>query len=115
MKKGVELILEERQKQIDKGYDVNHDMYHDFRELVQAAKTYIDAAILTTKSKEIGNSDKASIFWHKDNEPFEWKYLKLGWPWEEESFKPTTPLKDLIKAGALVAAAIDRLCVSNSI
>lgn len=110
MKTGIELIAEERQRQISiEGYDVNHDSQHDFRELTSAASTYIDAAILTAKSKEIGNSDEASISWHKDNEPFEWNYLKLGWPWEEESFKPTTPLEDLIKAGALIAAAIDRL------
>lgn len=109
MKTGAELIVEERQKQIDKGYDVNHDMHHDFRELVEAARTYIGAAFLTAESKEIGNSDEAAISWHEYNEPLEWKYLKLGWPWEEESFKPTTPLQDLIKAGALIAAAIDRL------
>ena len=110
MKKGIELIAEERQRQIDvEGYNEQHDSQHDFRELVQAARTYIDAAILTTKSKEMGNSDEASISWHKDNEPFEWKYLKLGWPWKEESFKSTTSLQDLIKAGALIAAAIDRL------
>lgn len=109
MKKGIDLIAEERQRQINKGYDANHDSQHDFRELTNAARTYIDAAILTAKSKEIGNSDEASISWHEHNEPFEWKHLKLGWPWEENSFKPTTPLEDLIKAGALIAAAIDRL------
>jgi hypothetical protein len=114
MKTGIELIVEERQRQIDvEGYSEQHDLQHDFKELTSAARTYIDAAILTTKSKEIGNSGEASISWHKDNEPFEWKYLKLGWPWEEESFKPTTPLKDLIKAGALIAAAIDRLQKDN--
>lgn len=109
-KSGIELIADERQRQIEvEGYSVQHDSQHDFRELTSAARTYIDAAILTTKSEEIGNSNEASISWHKYNEPFEWKYLKLGWPWEEESFKPTTSLKDLIKAGALIAAAIDRL------
>ena len=113
MKTGIELIAEERQRQINNGYDSNHDLQHDFRELTDAARTYIDAAVLITKSEEIGNSGEASISWHKDNEPFEWKYLKLGWPWEEESFKPTTSLEDLIKAGALIAAAIDRLQKSN--
>lgn len=113
MKNGIDLIAEERQRQINNGYDANHDLQHDFRELTIAARTYIGAAILTTKSKEIVNSDEASISWHKYNEPFEWKYLKLGWPWKEESFKPTTPLKDLIKAGALIAAAIDRLQKDN--
>ena len=113
MKTGIELIAEERQRQINNGYDSDHDSQHDFRELTDAARTYIDAAVLTTKSKEIGNSNEASISWHKNNEPFEWKYLKLGWPWEEESFKPTTSLEDLIKAGALIAAAIDRLQKGN--
>ena len=35
--------------------------------------------------------------------------IKRTWPWEQESFKPTTDIRDLIKAGALIAAAIDRL------
>lgn len=114
MKTGIELIAEERQRQIDvEGYSEQHDSRHDFRELTSAATTYIDAAILTANSIEIGNSNEASISWHQDNESFEWKYLKLRWPWEEESFKPTTPLKDLIKAGALIAAAIDRLQKDN--
>lgn len=108
-KKGIDLIAEERQRQINNGYDSNHDMHHDFRELVQAAITYMGAAFLPTKSKEIGNSNESAISWHEDNEPWELKYIKLDWPWEEESFKPTTPLQDLIKAGALIAAAIDRL------
>lgn len=113
MKTGIELIAEERQRQINNGYDAQHDSHHNFDELASAAKTYINAAFLTTKSKEMGNSNQAAISWHKYNEPFEWKYLKLGWPWEEESFKPTTSLEDLIKAGALIAAAIDRLQKDN--
>ena len=114
MKTGIELIAEERQRQIDvEGYNEQHDSQHDFSQLTSAATTYIDAAILTAKSIKIGNSNEASISWHQYNEPFEWKNLKLGWPWEEESFKPTTPLKNLIKAGALIAAAIDRLQKDN--
>lgn len=110
MKTGIELIAEERQRQIEvEGYSKEHDSQHNVSEFISAARTYIDAAMLTTKSEEIGNSSEASMSWHKHNEPFEWKYLKLGWPWEEASFKPTTSLKDLIKAGALIAAAIDRL------
>lgn len=34
----------------------------------------------------------------------------LNWPWKPECFKPTgDPIRDLTKAGALVAAEIDRL------
>ena len=38
MKTGIELIAEERQRQINNGYDSNHDLQHDFRELTDAAK-----------------------------------------------------------------------------
>lgn len=31
------------------------------------------------------------------------------WPWEEEWWKPKSPLHDLVYAGALIAAEIDRL------
>ena len=114
MKTGIELIAEERQRQIDvEGYDENHDSHHNFEELTNAAKTYINAAFLLIISNEMGNSSESATAWHEYNEPFEWKYLKLGWPWEEESFKPTTPLQDLVKAGALIAAAIDRLQKDN--
>lgn len=34
---------------------------------------------------------------------------KEAWPWDEDYFKPTTELRNLIKAGALVAAAIDSI------
>ena len=46
MKKGIELIAEERQRQIEvEGYSAQHDSQHDFREFAQAASTYIDASI----------------------------------------------------------------------
>lgn len=31
------------------------------------------------------------------------------WPWNPEDFKPTNRIRDLVKAGALIAAEIDRL------
>lgn len=32
------------------------------------------------------------------------------WPWCLPFFKPKTQVRDLVRAGALIAAAIDRLC-----
>lgn len=32
-----------------------------------------------------------------------------GWPWSIEWWKPTTPRRDLVKAGALILAEIERL------
>ena len=106
MKTGIELIAEERQRQIEvEGYDAQHDSHHSPCKLIQAADTYLESAELTLQSKEFSPSNS----WHQTNLPFYRNEIKRNWPWEQESFKPTTDIRDLIKAGALIAAAIDRL------
>lgn len=106
MKTGIELIAEERKRQIEiEGYTDDHDLKHNPREFVHAAETYLMSSDLTLHSKEFGPSDN----WHQTNEPFYRNEIERSWPWEQESFKPTSDIRDLIKAGALIAAAIDRL------
>lgn len=106
MKNGIDLIAEERQRQIEvKGYNKEHDSYHSPRKLIQAADTYLESADLTLHSKEYSPSNA----WHQTNLPFYRNEIERNWPWEQESFKPTTDIRDLVKAGALIAAAIDRL------
>lgn len=106
MKTGIELIAEERKRQIEfEGYTPQHDSEHTARELISAARTYSESADLHLLSESFEPSDS----WHNTNEPFYWIEIKNHWPWDEESFKPTTALRDLVKAGALIAAAIDRL------
>lgn len=106
MKTGIELIADERKRQIEvEGYTQQHDLEHDVRELISAARAYTHSANLHILSESFNPSDS----WHKTNEPFYWNEVKNLWPWEEEFFKPTTTLRDLVKAGALIAAAIDRL------
>lgn len=110
MKTGIELIAEERQRQIDvEGYNEKHDSQHDPRELIHAANTYLAIADLTLHSKEFSQSDN----WHRTNKPFYLNEIKRNWPWEEESFKPTYDIRDLVKAGALIAATIDRLQIQK--
>jgi len=105
-KSGIELIAEERQRQIEvEGYSAQHDSLHNNRKLIHAANTYLKSADLTLHSKEYSPSDP----WHQTNLPFYRNEIKRTWPWEEESFKPSTDIRDLVKAGALIAAAIDRL------
>jgi hypothetical protein len=77
--------------------------------LIQAADTYLESADLTLRSKEFSHSNS----WHQTNLPFYRNEIKRTWPWEQESFKPTTDIHDLIKAGALIAAAIDRIQKDN--
>lgn len=84
MKTGIELIVEERQEQIEKhGFDVTQDQYYSKQELLKAALFSIDPSI------------------------FEWPY---NW---EEKFRDKILHKSKVErlkvAGAFIAAEIDRM------
>ncbi len=84
MTDGAKRIAAERLRQIEvEGYDAAHD--DTDCELGNAAIDYILASMTT-------NYDNA------------FKY----WPWDALLFKPKTPIRDLERAGALIAAEIDR-------
>lgn len=77
---GAELISVERERQIvGEGYSLEHDRAHGAGQLAQAAMTYL------TGSAE-------------------------GWPWPPEALKLSGDIsRNLVRAGALIAAAIDVL------
>ena len=88
MKTGIELITVERQRQIDQeNWTAEHDDEHEGNELAYAAGSYLLDFI----------------------EP-KGDHYKL-WPWDRQYFKPTPedPIRQLTKAGALIAAEIDHL------
>ncbi len=100
MKTGTELITEERQRQIDvEGWDSEHDDEHTSMPLATAAASY--ALDVVSKHAEVSDSWKRTF----DRASSE------VWPFDEEWFKPTPedPVRQLVKAGALIAAEIDRL------
>jgi hypothetical protein len=99
MKTGIELIAEERQRQIEKGFTQEHDVKHEVMEFIDAANCYSVAALVSNSAK----------YEEKDKKILLAAIEKIRWPWDKKSFKPTTSLRDLVKAGALIAAAIDRL------
>ena len=107
MKKGIDLIAEERQRQISvEGYDRQHDAQHTVHEFILAAGAYVSAAC-TDHRKETGGQVPGVL-----------EYKNIGktiWPWDEKTFKPTNSLRDLVKAGALIASAIDRLQSGSAI
>lgn len=106
MKTGIELIAEERKRQIEvEGYTQQHDSEHTASEIIAAAQAYLESAKLHLLSESFDPSSS----WHKTNEPFYWNNVKDLWPWDEKSFKPTTAVRDFVKAGALIAAIVDRL------
>lgn len=102
---GVELIAAERQRQIDaEGWTPEHDDTHELGELAQAAACF---AL---------NSDSVCIRW--DNPKHHWDYKSETWTpkyvYEDVEcickFKEDEPrVRQLVKAGALIAAEIDRI------
>lgn len=89
MKTGAQLIADERKRQIEKeGWTKEHDSQHNYLEFVKAAISYC----IVNFSEEQAKEDS-----------------KAWWPWDEKWYKPKDNLKDLVRAGALIAAAIDRL------
>lgn len=90
-------VLAERRRQIEaEGWHENHDNDHVGGELAKAAACY---AIWDT----IGGDE--GIYIHG-----RWKTIvDLFWPWDRDWWKPSNPRRNLIKAGALILAEIDRL------
>ncbi len=97
MKTGIEIIAVERERQIaQEGWTAEHDKRHDRGELAMAAACY-------AFPKEIIN--------YRNNTAFvSLKRFHL-WPWHPKWWKPTPDdrIRELAKAGALIAAEIDRL------
>jgi hypothetical protein len=89
---GVGLIAAERQRQVSgEGWTAAHDDGHDSGQMAQAAAVYAQVA-----SNQIAGGPVAL-------EP-------SMWPWESKWYKPySDPIRNLAKAGALIAAEIDRL------
>ena len=86
MASGAELIDAERQRQVEsEGWTPDHDDEYDQGELILAAQCYTMEAI------QPGEGDGL-------------------WPWETSWWKPSEdPVRNLVKAGALIAAEIDRV------
>lgn len=90
---GVELIAAERQRQIEaEGWTPKHDDQHKGFELTRGAECYAWAA---------------RYAWAEGHAP---TYVPNDWRWANFWWKPSRdPIKNLAKAGALIAAEIDRL------
>lgn len=88
MTNAAEDVLAERRRQIEgEGWTTQHDDKYDMEEMAQAAASYaLWAAELTETAMEV-------------------------WPssWSRHWFKPTDQRRDLVKAGALILAEIERL------
>lgn len=106
MKSGVVLIAEERRRQVEKeGYSPEHDDQHTLEEIALAAACYATPLRARHRRHHYGSGRAVN----DDGSDF----ISSSWPWEKEAWKPTTRVRELIKAGALIAAEIDRLQRDN--
>ncbi len=95
MKSGIEVIAAERKRQIEAGgWTPEHDDDHDMGQMPNAAAVYaMTPHKRGMKIDGVGNTIQS--------------YL---WPWDDAWFKPYGGrIRQLAKAGALIAAEIDRL------
>lgn len=95
---GVAMILEERMRQkTEEGFTSLHDDMHDRAELADAAGCYCAMATLNI---QIGGTDDMA----------EGCPPSSAWPFNTEDWKPSAdPIRNLTRAGALIAAEIERL------
>jgi hypothetical protein len=87
---GVELIAAERKRQIEQeGWTPEHDDAHSRREMQAAAECYMAYG--------------CNARWQSQ--------APMLWPWDDKWWKPSysDEIRNLVKAGALIAAEIDRL------
>jgi hypothetical protein len=91
---GAELIAQERARQVaSENWTAEHDDTHSEGELAEAAACYAASGVYSVKGWDLRRVIEY-----------------MSWPWRREWWKPTDdPIRNLVKAGALIAAEIDRL------
>lgn len=91
---GAELIAAERVRQIiGEGWTPEHDLGHPSGHLALAGRTYLTVAA----AQLISEAPAATIM-----------PVPPDWPFDADWWKPGTVDRNLIRAGALIAAEIDR-------
>lgn len=92
----MKLISDERQRQVSQeGWESEHDDGHNSGEMADAAAAYALGANEVYESIKAGLSGDVAA--------------PKCWPWEDKWWKPSIQIRMLSKAGALIAAEIDRL------
>lgn len=93
MTKAIELIAAERQRGIEKeGYDADHDDEHVAGHIAQGGIAYATAFIQQ----------------HQHKRPDLDFVREMHWPFDARTWKPGDRVSNLVKAGAMIAAELDR-------
>lgn len=104
---GATLIATERARQIqDEGCTAEHDDGHDRGELIRAAQCYAWAA----REMMLVPSERMPLYVVLEGGGGSRAWPVPSWPWNDEWWKPKADaVRNLVVAGALIAAEIDRL------
>lgn len=100
-----DVISERRRQKSEEGWSIEHDDHHIDGELALAAASY---AIVSTGQPEV----YASVSRVPRAAGFKAGWIngaKLFWPWSEKWWRPKSRREDLVRAGALILAEIERL------
>ncbi|WP_292636938.1 hypothetical protein [Mesorhizobium sp.] len=96
-------IAAERQRQIDaEGWTPEHDDKHSEGEMACAAGIY---ALIAGS----GATDYRNAYQGYSLNDYLQAIIDHYWPWDRKWFKPKSRRRDLVKAGALIVAEIERL------
>lgn len=88
---GLADVVAERRRQIEaEGWTPEHDEQHGDGELALAAASYIQGSFYRLP-------DHAA------------QPMPVNWPWGQRWWKPKNPRRDLVRAGALILAELDRM------
>lgn len=103
---GAALIAAERRRQVEaEGWTATGDDRHAQGELALAAACYAtpaDSRTMEARLAQPSGDDRG--------DRGRWSEAPAGWPWNPDYWKPTADrIRELTKAGALLAAEIDRL------
>lgn len=96
-------VLAERKRQISaEGWTPEHDDEHEWGELAGAAGYYA-----------LHVNARGWVYPERP-EDYQCEPAPGSWPWDAEWWKPSSPRRDLVKAGALILAEIERIDRANA-
>ena len=94
----VDIGIERARQRAVEGFDAAHDDEHADGQLARAAAAYALVSVVEEGAVDIGYVSS-----HLQ------KVLEWLWPWSVQWWKPKDRRRDLVRAGALIVAEIERL------
>jgi len=98
-------VLAERQRQVKKGYTAEHDDDHTDASIALAGACHAAMAAATAVISDINCTDISRL----QRMGVSLRFCHALWPWGDRGQERVEPRDDLVKAGALIIAEIDRL------